>query len=116
MIKNSSVLKINKNNLIKNYLFFKKLKKNIIVAPTIKANGYGLGDHKIYQLLIKNKCKHFFVADIEEGIKLNNKNKNVSIYVLNGIQNYDLKLFSNNNLIPIINTIEELNKIKKKVI
>ena len=55
MINPNAILEINSRNLIKNYLFFKKLKKNIIVAPTIKANAYGLGDRKIYQLLIKNK-------------------------------------------------------------
>ena len=44
MIKNSFILKVNKKNLITNYKFFKNLRKNIIVAPTIKANAYGLGD------------------------------------------------------------------------
>ena len=113
MIKNSFILKVLTKNLIKNYNFFKKRKKNLIVAPTIKANAYGLGDKKIFNILIKNKCKHFFVATIEEAININNKNKNISIYILNGIQNYDLKLFKKYNLIPIINTLSELKKITK---
>ena len=45
-------LNINTKNLIYNYNFFKKLKKNLIVAPTIKANAYGLGDKKIFNLLL----------------------------------------------------------------
>ena len=40
MIKESGILNINTKNLIHNYNFFKKLKKNLIVAPTIKANAY----------------------------------------------------------------------------
>ena len=112
MINESGILNINTKNLIYNYNFFKKLKKNLIVAPTIKANAYGLGDKKIYNLLLNQGCKHFFVATLNEGLKLNNKNKLIKIYVLNGLQNYKLHKFTNANLIPVVNTIEEYNRIK----
>ena len=112
MINESGILNINTKNLIYNYNFFKKLKKNLIVAPTIKANAYGLGDKKIFNLLLNQGCKHFFVATLNEGLKLNNKNKLINIYVLNGLQNYKLHKFRNANLIPVINTIEEYNRIK----
>ena len=112
MISESGILNINTKNLIYNYNFFKKLKKNLIVAPTIKANAYGLGDKKIYNLLLNQGCKHFFVATLSEGLKLNNKNKLIKIYVLNGLQNYKLHKFTNANLIPVVNTIEEYNRIK----
>ena len=90
MINESGILNINTKNLIYNYNFFKKLKNNLIVAPTIKANAYGLGDKKIYNLLLNQGCKNFFVATLSEGLKLNNKNKSIKIYVLNGLQNYKL--------------------------
>ncbi len=112
MINESGILNINTKNLIYNYNFFKKLKKNLIVAPTIKANAYGLGAQKIYNLLLNQGCKHFFVATLSEGLKLNNKNKLIKIYVLNGLQNYKLNKFTNANLIPVINTIEEYHRIK----
>ncbi len=113
MIKDSFILKVDTKNLIKNYNFFKKKKKNLIVAPTIKANAYGLGVKEIFKILKKIKCKFFFVATLNEGIEINNKNKNIKIYILNGIQNYNLNLFKKNNLIPIINSLEEYRKIKK---
>jgi len=112
VIKESGVLNININNLIYNYNFFKKLKKNLIVAPTIKANAYGLGDKKIFSLLLKNKCKHFFVATLDEGLKLKNKNKSINIFILNGLQDYNLNRFFNSNLIPVINSLEEYIRIK----
>ena len=112
MINNSGILNINSKNLIYNYNFFKSLKKNLIVAPTIKANAYGLGDKKIFNLLINNGCKHFFVATLNEGLILKNKNKSIKIYVLNGLQDYKLIKFTNNNLIPVINSIQEYKKIK----
>ena len=94
MIKNNILLRINKKNLLKNYNFYKKIKNNVIVAPVIKANAYGLGYLEIYNFLVKNNCKYFFVATLEEGIKINNRNNNIKIYVLNGIQNYELKIHS----------------------
>ncbi len=112
MIKESGILNINTKNLIYNYNFFKKLKKNLIVAPTIKANAYGLGDKNIYNLLLENNCKHFFVATLDEGLKLKNKNKFINIFVLNGLQDYNIENFLNTNLIPVINTIEEYIRIK----
>ncbi len=116
MIKESGILNINIRNLIYNYNFFKKLKKNLIVAPTIKADAYGLGAKKIYNLLLNQGCKHFFVATLTEGLKLNNKNKLIKIYVLNGLQNYKLNIFKNANLTPVVNTIEEYNRIKSSKI
>ncbi len=117
MKKNSSLVIINTNNILKNYNFFKKRKKNLIVAPTIKADAYGLGCKKIFNILSKKiKCKHFFVATVEEGIEIKNNNKEISIYVLNGIQNYNLNLFKIYNLTPIINSNEELERVLKSKI
>ena len=112
MINQSGILNINTKNIIYNYNFFKKLKKNLIVAPTIKANAYGLGDKKIFDLLKNLGCKDFFVATLNEGLKLNNKNNSIKIYVLNGLQNYKLNKFTKGNLIPVINSIEEYDRIK----
>ena len=113
MINESGILNINTKNLIYNYNFFKKLKTNLIVAPTIKANAYGLGANKIYNLLLNQGCEHFFVATLNEGLKLNNKNSLIKIYVLNGLQNYKLNQFKKGNLIPVINSIDEYERIKK---
>ena len=113
MINETGILNINTKNLIHNYNFFKKLKNNLIVAPTIKANAYGLGDKKVFNLLLKNNCKNFFVATLDEGLKLKNKNKLINIFVLNGLQDYNLKNIFNSNLIPVINSLEEYEKVKK---
>ncbi len=112
MINESGILSINTKNLIYNYNFFKNLKKNLIVAPTIKADAYGLGDKKIFNLLVNQGCKHFFVATLNEGSKLKNKNNSIKIYVLNGLQNYKLEQFTRANLIPVVNSIEEYKRIK----
>ena len=114
MIKSSALLEINTKNLLHNYKLISKIAKNSIVGATIKANAYGLGDKKIFNILHKNGCRNFFLATIEEAIKLKNIHKNTNIYVLNGVNIVDLNLCKRKKIIPIINSITELNKINKK--
>ncbi len=116
MIYHNVILEISKNNLISNFNYFNNLKKNTICAATIKSNAYGIGSSKIYNLLLKNGCKHFFVATTIEGINLRKIYQKGTIYVLNGLENNNLMIFKKYNLIPIISNIEDYLKIKKKYI
>ncbi len=114
MIQNNVILEISKNNIINNYNFFNKLSKNNICAATIKSNAYGLGDEKIYSLLLNNGCKHFFVATTKEGLNLRKKFSQGNIYILNGIEFNDISVFKKFNLIPIISNKDDYIKLKNK--
>lgn len=116
MISSNVILEISKKNIINNYKFFNKLNKNNICAATIKSNAYGLGDHEIYKLLLQNGCKHFFVATTNEGIRLRKKFSKGIIYILNGVEFNDLKVFKRFNLIPIISNMSDYGKIKDQSI
>lgn len=108
MIESNAVLEINKQNLIYNYNYLSKLSKKSICAATIKANAYGLGDEEICKILFKEKCFYFFLATTEEAIKIRNINKKIKLFVLNGLENNKLDLFYKYNLIPILNSKEEI--------
>ena len=113
MIIPSSILEVNLNNLIHNYKVFNKITKTEIAA-TIKADAYGLGALKVFKKLKINGCKHFFVATVAEGIEIRKKFKSGLIYVLNGIENNKINIYNKNNLIPILNSIDEINIIRGK--
>ena len=118
MILNSSILEINKKNLLKNYRFFKNLNKKLLISVTLKANAYGLGDKKIYNLLYNAGCKYFFVATLAEAISLRKDKKKTKIFVLNGLQKNEINLFKKYALTPIINSENEyklINKYKEKI-
>jgi len=112
----NAILEISKKNIIHNYNFFNKLNKNNICAATIKSDAYGLGDQSIYKLLLNNGCNHFFVATTQEGISLRKKNKKGLIYILNGAESNNFKIFHKFNLIPILSNINDYLNIKKKTI
>ena len=111
----SAILEVNIKNLINNYKVFNKITKSQ-VAATIKADAYGLGVIKIYKVLKKYGCKHFFVATLHEGLEIRKKFKTGLIYVLNGIENNQSNIFKKNKLIPILNSNKEISYIIKKKI
>ena len=105
MISSNSILEINIKNLIYNYKNLKKIAKNTDVAATIKANGYGIGDKIAFKTLYNLGCRHFFVATNLEGINLRKFYKKGYIYVLNGLEENNIKIYKENNLIPILNLV-----------
>ena len=110
----NAVLEISKKNIINNYFFFKKIINKNICGVTIKANAYGLGANIIYKLLYQNGCRHFFVATTKEGLELREKFKKGSIYILNGLELNNYKIFEKLNLIPILSNLNDYLLIKNK--
>ena len=114
MINSNALLEVNTKNLIFNYNSLKKISNKSIQAATIKANAYGIGDIKTFDILYKNKCRHFFVATVEEALFIRKKRSYGKIYILNGLEDNDLEIFHRFNLIPILNSINELKLYIKK--
>jgi alanine racemase len=113
MISSSAILEVNLKKLISNYKYLSSLSKINFTGATVKANAYGLGDIIIIKTLYKEGCRHFFVANIFEAINIRKSFKHGYIYVLNGVKKDDLeKIKQKKNIIPIINSLEYLNKIK----
>ena len=96
----NTFLDVKITSIVKNYKKIQnKVSKNCEVAATVKANAYGLGIMPIAKSLIKSKCNVFFVATLTEGIELRKINKRISIYVLNGLNNNNARIFFTNKII-----------------
>ena len=107
------ILEVNLKNLRSNYSKIrKKVSKKTIVAATVKANGYGLGSHEVVKSLIKEKCNVFFVATLDEAISLRKKFKQIEIQVLNGFCSKRGKDYDKYNIIPIINSLQQLKDVE----
>ena len=100
---------VNLSNIKNNLNIIKKF-SNTIICPVIKANAYGLGDIPIAKFLIKNKCKDFWVANIIEALKIKKNIPNINIYVANGLNKNEEKIFLKNKFIPVLNTYEQFKK------
>jgi len=100
---------VNLSNIKNNLNVIKKF-SNTIICPVIKANSYGLGDIPIAKFLIKHKCKDFWVANIIEALKIKKNVPNINIYVANGLNKNEEKVFLKNKFIPVLNTYEQFKR------
>ena len=101
---------VSKENLSHNYRQIDKFSGNSTVISVIKGDGYGHGLLECCKILKSNNCKNFYVARLDDAIKLREKFKNINIYLLSGvISKNDLKDIKNSKVIPIINNIDQLS-------
>lgn len=102
-------LHINLDSVVKNYYI---CKQQVLgqVGVAVKADSYGLGAVAISKILSQAGCQHFFVATLEEGIELRQKSliNNEKIFVLYGVLPKTEAEFHHYNLIPVINSLEQL--------
>ena len=82
---------------------------NFKASAVVKANAYGFGLEEIAIALNQSGCNFFYVAQIEEGIKLRNclKSDKIKIGVLEGLLHHP-KEYKENDLIPVINNFNQL--------
>ena len=66
MIKHNAILEVSLKNLKYNYKKLSNIANKSICAATIKADAYGMGALKVFEILYKINCRHFFVATTEE--------------------------------------------------
>jgi len=111
---------INLSNLIFNYQsIVKKVGKNVLVMPVVKADAYGHGMLECVKALLKTKPKpqYFGVALVEEAIELKRKFPNLKVLVFGKIFPEDFKIISRFKITPTIYdflTLKNLNDFAKK--
>ena len=116
---NGSVILVDKTKIRKNISIISKKLKNSQIMPVIKSEGYGIGAELLTKILYTSNFKNFFVGNINEGIKLRQKFKNINIYVLNIGSPINIKLIKKHKLIPVLNDLKEIlfweKSIKKAI-
>ena len=105
-----SVLEISLKKIKSNWEKINKY-SNLKASAVVKANAYGFGLEEIALALNESGCNFFYVAQIEEGIKLRNhlKSNKIKIAILEGMI-HDPEEYKKKNLIPIINNLNQLNE------
>ncbi len=104
----SSVLTIDLGAIAGNYRLLQSRSDSTEIAAVVKADAYGLGVGKVAPVLMDAGCRVFFVATVEEGIDLRNIINNGDIHVLNGPLPGQAPVFTKNDLIPVLNSLEQI--------
>lgn len=110
----NATLRVDLNALRSNYQLLqnKHAKKNI--AAVVKANAYGLGVEQVSKTLSESGCQNFFVATLEEAVQLRSFLPNAAIYVFNGVFAGEEKEFLHHNIIPVLNSREQMEHWRGK--
>ncbi len=79
-------------------------------AAVVKADGYGLGADKVGQALFEAGCRRFFVAHMEEAIKLRQALPKATIYCLHGIPAGAETDCLIAGIVPVLSTPEQITR------
>ncbi|MBL4612376.1 MAG: alanine racemase [Emcibacter sp.] len=104
-----ATLTIDLDNIIDNYKSCIKLGRGVDCAAMIKADAYGMGIAQVAPALFHGAgCTTFFVANLQEAIKLRPLVPEANIYVLNGLFPGHLEYFSRHNIRPVLNDLAQI--------
>ena len=78
-------------------------------AAVVKANAYGIGLEPAGRALFAEGARTFFVARLDEALRLRSVLSDATIYVLDGLLG-DINAFVRNNVCPVIGSIGELRE------
>lgn len=105
------LLTIDLDAVAANYRTLRDLAAPALCAAVVKADGYGLGAEAVARCLQAEGCRHFFVAHLHEGAVLRpHLMRESAIYVLNGPPPGTCADMKHNGLIPVLNSIEQIDK------
>lgn len=103
------VLTIDLTALRHNYHVISKRIAPTRAAAVVKADAYGLGADRIAPAFYEVGCRDFFVAHLAEAFDLRPfLNSDAMIYILNGLQPGTEAACAAENLIPVLNSLEQL--------
>ncbi len=79
-------------------------------AGVVKANAYGCGQDEVAHVLSKAGCQTFFVAHLNEAVRLRQQCPTVEIYVLNGLPPQHVSTYLSHQLIPVLGSMDEITE------
>ncbi len=111
--RDTALLTIDLDAITANYRLLSATAKGAECAAVVKADAYGLGVAKVAPALEVVGCKTFFVATLDEGIELRGILPQADIHILNGILLNTEDDFTAYNLIPVLNTLTQIEDWKR---
>ncbi len=98
-------LQIDLDALAANWRTLADLASPSVCSAVVKANAYGLGDFQVVKRLYQEGCRHFFVANVDEAIRLSASFfEEISLYILGGLGELEISECRQRKYIPVLST------------
>ncbi|ANL44011.1 alanine racemase (plasmid) [Rhizobium phaseoli] len=92
----------------RNYLKLASMLAPVRAGAVVKADAYGLGAERVAQTLYDQGCRHFFVAQFVEAVRLRPAlAEDAQIFVLNGLQPGNEVACAEGGIIPVLNSLAQ---------
>ncbi len=104
-------LTIDLGALAANHAVLREAAAGAVVAPVVKADGYGLGAGPVAKRLSDEGARDFFVARLSEGLALRHalgEARPARIFVLDGVAGASSEPFREADLTPVLNSGEDV--------
>ncbi|MBB2674391.1 UNVERIFIED_ORG: alanine racemase [Rhizobium esperanzae] len=92
----------------RNYSKLASMLAPVRAGAVVKADAYGLGAERVAQTLYDRGCRHFFVAQFVEAVRLRPAlAKGAEIFVLNGLQPGNELACAESGIVPVLNSLAQ---------
>ena len=108
-----ALLTIDLDAIAENYRRLRARLARAVCGAAIKADAYGLGAAQVGPALARAGCRDFFVAHLDEGVALRPRLPGAAIHVLNGVLPGEEAEFATHDLIPVLNSLPQLDRWAK---
>lgn len=102
-------LTIDLDALVANWTFLAEKSKPAQASAVVKADAYGLGIDHVVPVLHDAGCRTFFVALVEEGLRVKAIAPDARVFVLNGLFAEARPVFEASGLIPVLGSHYEID-------
>ena len=108
-----AILTIDLGAIRRNYRILRERLLDATLAAVVKADAYGLGVAEVASALAREGCRTFFVATADEGFALRSiligaGLPDADIHVFNGIQPGEAAEFTEQRILPVLNSLEQM--------
>ncbi|MEM9280018.1 MAG: alanine racemase, partial [Pseudomonadota bacterium] len=94
--------------LAQNWQLLREKSGEAEASAVVKANAYGLGIEQIVPVLVDAGCKTFFVAMVEEGVRVRAAAPDARVFVLNGIFRDTIETAIEHGLSPVLSSMDQI--------
>lgn len=109
--KTLTVLEVNFDVIAYNYLRIQSQFQGQYCAAVVKCDAYGIGAAKVGKKLSRAGCRHFFVANLDEGIELQKSiSPECEVFVFSGVLPATEDLFVEHKLTPVLIDLDQLKR------
>jgi len=105
-----AALTIDLGAVARNYRSLSDRLGGVSCAAVVKGDAYGLGVGEIAPVLAREGCERFFVATLDEAVELRGLLPDTFIAVLNGALAGSETMFTDHNLLPVLNDLGQIER------